>query len=245
MKNSRCSWLPRLAYPLPILLLLTGCATTPQAHLSAEVAAQVKKVALYEEISTPTSLSTPFRGGGGGILGAAAGAAVQAKSQNKFTQQVGAQLDFQKFASQTTRELVEDAIKQHPGWTFVPASQAAKADAMLVLDVEKMGVEDPPPALIPPMTPEYRPVVTIRATLIANPPFEVIRGDGGLQTTDPDAHPILFRQVGQATKRDVKGQYRSSALTGDAETFKTAFREAFEVAVHKLAAAWTPPALVE
>ena len=233
-----CS-LSRMAFSLAILLLIAGCAT-PQAYIPSDVADKVKKVALYEEISTPTSLSTPFRGGGGGILGAAVGSTVQAKSQNKFTQQVGAKLDFQKFASETTRELVVAAIKQHPGWTFVPASQAAQADAMLVLDVEKMGVEDPPPSLIPPMMPEYRPVVSIRGTWIANPPFEVIRGDAGLQTTDPAAHPILFKQVGQATKKDVKGQYRSNALAGDAETFKTAFREAFEVAVQKLEDGWTP-----
>lgn len=245
MKNNRSSWLLRLAYPLPLLLLLTGCAT-PQAHISSEVAAKVKKVAIYEEISTPTSLSTPFRGGGGGILGAAVGAAVQAKNQNKFTQQVGAKLDFQEFASQTTRELVEAAIKKHPGWTFVPASQAAKADTMLVLEVASMGVEDPPTTLIPTMKNSgYHPVVSICATWIANPPFEIIRGDAGLQTTDPDAHPVLFKQVGRATKNDLKKGYSSRTLTGDAEVFKSAFREAFEIAVQKLENAWTPQVPVQ
>ena len=241
MKNTNECWVVKAAGLLLALGIITGCATQQAKFISPEVAARVHKIAVYEEISTPTSLTTPFRAGGGGLLGAAVGAAIQAKNQKAFTSEVSAKLDFQEFAALTTRDLMHDAIVQHAGWTLVPTNETEKADAMFVVDVELMGVDDPPAKFIPTKANMgYRPVVTIRATLIANPPFEIVRGKTGPRSADPVANPVLFEQVGRATNKDALKGYSSNALTGSAEAFKSAFRESFNVAIKKLSDGWTP-----
>jgi hypothetical protein len=202
--------------------------------LTAETAAKVKTIAIVDEISTPTSLSVPSAAGAGLLVAAV----VDPKKQNAFTASVRANLDFQKFAAEALRESFAKALKGHPGWTLAPSNEIDKADAAFVLSVERMGVMRPKQFWPPPSHLDYTPIVSISATLIGNPPFEVIRTKGEVQALDSSSHPVLYRKMEHVSAADNVACHRSKEYSGNPEIFKTAFRKAIDLAVKRMVESW-------
>ena len=218
------------------VLMATGCATTKYPKtLTTETAARVQTVGMVEEITTPTSLTVP--GAGGGIIGFT----VQLKKQKAFTEEVRANLDFQKFTEEALRKAFAEAVKGHSGWKLVSSDEIDKADAAFLLEVASMGVDNPP-QWPPSMDMSYPPTITISATLIGNPPFEIIRTEGEAQALDPANHPILYQRVERISNKDKLPRHFSRQYSDDPEVFKAAFQEAIDLAVKRIAASWTPEA---
>ena len=213
-------------------LLVSGCATTKYPKtLTTETAAKVQSVGIIEEISTPTSLTVP--GAGGGIIGFT----VQLQKQKNFTSEVRANLDFQKFTEEALRESFTKAAKDHAGWKFVSSDNIDKADAAFLLEVTSMGVDNPP-QWPPSMDMSYPPTITISATLIGNPPFEIVRTEGKVQALDPTNHPILYQRVELISNKDKLPRHFSRQYSDDPEVFKTSFQEAIDLAVKRIADSW-------
>lgn len=214
-------------------LLVSGCATTRYpTTLTADTVGKVRAVSIVEEISTPTSLTVP--GAGGGIIGFT----VQLQKQKNFTSEVRANLDFQKFTEDALRESFTKAVQGHAGWKFVSSDNIEKADAAFLLEVMSMGVDNPP-KWPPSMDMSYPPTITISATLIGSPPFEIVRTDGKVQALDPTNHPILYQRVELISNKDKLPRHFSRQYSDDPEVFKAAFREAIDLAVKRIAASWT------
>jgi hypothetical protein len=213
-------------------LLVSGCATTRYpATLTAETGAKVRVVSIVDEISTPTSLTVP--GAGGGIIGFT----VQLQKQKNFTSEVRANLDFQKFTEDALRESFTRAVKGHAGWKFFSSDDIDKADAAFLLEVTSMGVDNPP-QWPPSMDMSYPPTITISVTLIGNPPFEIVRTEGKAQALDPTNHPVFYQRVELISNKDKLPRHFSRQYSDDPEIFKTAFSEAIDLAVKRIAASW-------
>lgn len=244
--NKARSIVTSLSFVLVVATMTSGCATPkhPQT-LSVATAANMKTVAVLDEIHTPTSLDVPLVSGGGALFDAVG----QSVRTTTFTTEVRTNLDFQCFAAETLRESFSAAVKNHPGWTLVASNEIAKADVAFLLEVVSMGVDSPPPfykwdmktpdgkpyrGLKPPL----RPVVTISATLIAKPPVEIIRAEDELQVIDPANHPILYQRVESTAKGDKVPYHLSKEYSDSPEVFKDAFREAIHLVVQRIADSW-------
>lgn len=220
-------------------MMATGCATTNRPiALAPDTAAKIRTVAIVDEINTPTSLSVPSAAGAGLLVAAV----VDPKKQNAFTSEVRANLDFQKFAAEAMRQSFEKALKNKAGWTVAPPTE--KADAALVLSVDRMGVMRPKQFWPPPSHLDYTPVVSISATLIANAPLEIVRTDGEVQALDAASHPILFRGTADATAADNVACHKSREYSGNPDIFKAAFGKAIDLAVKRITDTWTSGAAV-
>lgn len=234
-------------------MLATGCATSKYPNtLNVDSPVNVKFIGIVDEISTPTTLSTrTTNAGGGGLLGALVAAGVEADRQKTFTTQVRDTLDFQAFAEVTLLESFAKAVKSRPGWSLVSSNEIYKADAAFLLEVTDMGVDQPRSAGIFKLV--YQPTITVTATLIGTPPFEIMGTKGNdVQVADPTNHPVLYRRVecvshlkgcklkSSAANNFVKVNGFTGMFTysGDPELFKVAYREAIELAVKRIAASW-------
>lgn len=214
-----------------VAMMATGCATTKYPKtLTAETAAKLQSVNIVKEINTPTSLTVP--GAGGGIIGFT----IQLQKQKAFTEEVRANLDFQKFAEEALRESFTKAVSGHPGWKLVSSDD--KADAAFLLEVISMGADNPP-QWPPSMEMSYPPTITISATLIGNPPFEVVRTEGKVQALDPANHPIYYQRIERIGTKDKLPRHFSRQYSDDPAIFKSAFQEAIDLAVKRIAASWT------
>ena len=214
------------------ILLASGCATTRYpTTLTTDTAEKMRAVGIVEEISTPTSLTVP--GAGGGIIGFT----VQLQKQKNFTSEVRANLDFQKFTEDALRESFTKAVKGHAGWKYVSSDDIEKADAAFLLEVTSMGVDNPP-KWPPSMDMSYPPTITISATLIGNPPFEIVRAEGKVQALDPADHPILYQRIERISNKDKLPRHFPRQYSDDPEVFKTSFQEAIDLAVKRIADSW-------
>ncbi len=213
--------------------LFTGCATTKYPRtLTAESATGVKRVSIVREIVTPSAVFTPMNGGG--VLGMA----LQASQMKRFAAAVREKFDFQQFAEDTLRESFSKAIGQHAGWTLVTPADTGTADAAFLLEVTSMSIFPPPPFSVS-FKPKNSPGVTISATLISNPPLEVVRTEKGeVQILDPEHHQILYKRVESITNGDKLPAHDYGEYRDNPEIFKEAFKQAIDLAVTKIAASW-------
>ena len=237
-------------------MLMSGCATYPN-RITQETDAKVKTVGMADEIATPTSLKTPGNAGAGqaGMIGILIDAGIQAGKQKNFTTQVRERLDFQKFAEERLRESFTKAVHNRLGWTLASSNSLEKTDAVFVLRVTEMGVDDyhSHSFFFPKL--EYQPTITVIATLIGNPPFEIVGYKGNfVKVLNPETHPILYHRKEHISYR-TSGHMDSHAAhnfvthdglmvyswkySGDAELTKEAFREAIDLAVKRIADSWT------
>ncbi len=246
----------RVVLAVVVAVFVSGCASTPK-RITAETHAKVKVVGIEKEISTPTSLRPPANANAGqaGLIGALIDAGVQAGKQRTLTDQVREQFDFQKFAEETLRDSFSKAVTNRPGWILADPNSNEKMDAVFVLNVSELGVDDyHSHAFFFPKL-EYQPKVTVVATLIGNPPIEIVGNKGGVvEVLDPDSHPILYQRK-ERISYQASGHMDSRAshdfvkhdglmvyswkYTGDEALTKEAFREAIELAVKRLADSWT------
>jgi len=143
----------------------------------------------------------------------------------------------QKFTEEALRESFTKAAKDHAGWKFVSSDNIDKADAAFLLEVTSMGVDNPP-QWPPSMDMSYPPTITISATLIGNPPFEIVRTEGKVQALDPTNHPILYQRVELISNKDKLPRHFSRQYSDDPEVFKTSFQEAIDLAVKRIADSW-------
>lgn len=176
-----------------ITVMTTGCATAKYPKtLTANTSAKLKYIGIVDEIRTPTTLSTRTTTGSG-VLGTLVAAGVEASREQSFTSQVRASLDFQRFAEEALRESFAKAVKSRPNWCLVQSNVVNKADAAFLLEVTDMGVDYPHCGLFKTV---YQPTITITATLIGNPPFEIVgTRDKDVQVVDSASHPILYRRA--------------------------------------------------
>lgn len=94
----------------------------------------------------------------------------------------------------------------------------------------------------------YQPTITIEATLIGNPPFEIVRDSRNkVQVIDPTNHPVLYKGDARNGKMEsdaaenfvkVNGFTGLYEYAGDPELFKAAYREAIDLAVKRIADSW-------
>ena len=237
-----------------ITVMLTGCATNYPNKLTAETASRVKLVGLVNEISTPTTLSTrTTNSGGGGLLGLVIATGVESARENSFTTQMRAKFDFQVFAEETLRESFTKALKEYPGWTLCPSNEIDKADAAFLLEVKDMGIDYPRAKGVFSFKMVWQPTVTVAATLISKPPFDVVKTSiTDVQVLDPEKHPILYRR-GEEITNQRKGctlesdaatsfvsinAFGSITLSDNPELIKQAYREAIDLAVKRIANSW-------
>lgn len=239
-----------------MVTLMSGCATYPN-KMTKEADAKVKTVGILEEISTPTSLVTPSNANAGqaGVVGLLISSGIEAGQQKDFTTQVRGLFDFQALAENTLRESFTKAVKNRPGWALAASNENSKADAMFVLKVTRLGIDNCHSHTIFPPKLEYQPTVTVTATLIGNPPFEIVDNDGPVvKVLEPEKHPILYHRIecisyvrsahidSDAAKNFVKQDgitVYSWKYSGDANLTKEAFREAIDLAVKRIAESWT------
>jgi hypothetical protein len=236
-----------------ISVILTGCASKYPNTLTDDTASQVKIIGLVPEISTPTTLSTRTTNGGGGLLGAAIAVGVEAARAKSLTSQIRAKFDFQAFAEETLRDSFTKAMKEHKGWTLCPSNALDQADAAFLLELKDMGVDRPRAKAAFSLSMIWQPTVTIAATLIAKPPFDVVKTSyNDVEVAEPLKHAILYRSVEEITclKKGCKLESKAATsfvtistmgsitLTEDTELIKQAYREAIELAVKRIADSW-------
>lgn len=220
-----------------VVLISAGCATSPYPRtLSTDTASRLKKIAIVDEISTPSLLDVAAAGGG------VIGAVVVIQKQKEFTAQVSRNTDFQQVIKETLRESFANAIKAHPGWILVDSNTNQKADAAFVLSVPRMGVDNPPPSFSMSMNMkiEYSPSITISAMLIENPPFEVVQVDNKTQVLDPMNHPVLYQRTERVSGRDKLPCHSSNQYAYNPVVFKSAVKDAVDLAVKRIAESWVP-----
>lgn len=238
------------------IMLMSGCVTYPN-RITQETNVKVKTVGIADEIPTPTSLKTPGNANAGqaGPIGILIDAGIQTGNQKDFTTQVRERFDFQKFAEETLRESFTQAVKNRSGWTLAASNSRDKTDAEFVLRVTEMGVDDyHSHSFFFPIL-EYQPTITVTATLIGNPPVEIVGYKGNsIKVLNPEQHPILYHRMERISYR-TSGHMESPAAhsfvthnglmvqswkySGDAQLTKAAFREAINLAVKRIADSWT------
>ncbi len=175
---------------LSILLLLSGCVTYPR-KITPEIKQTVKSVSVENEVHVPSTIQRPG-GSGGGVVEMVVAEAILSKMDNSFNGKLRAQLNTSEFLSRTLLSTFKAKLASRSLFTL---KTNETADASFVLEITRAGFDE----IIAWPFPGWGgmpPEITVVVTLIAKPPFELMRDKSGTLTTeDPPKHPILYQKT--------------------------------------------------
>ena len=220
---------------LPIMMMsLAGCATYP-SKITPELKQTIKNVSIMNEVHAPKSITFPLANTpllGLGIVGNIIAQNNADKAAEPFNNQLRSKLNIEEYLSQTLLSAFQARMASVSAFTL---KTNEIADAAFVLEVTYAGLGFQRTVL----QKIYPPEVEVVVTLIANPPFKLIKDQSGKMTTDdPVRHAILYRKVVRLTGGyDIEDCHKAEEYLSK-DVFEKAFEGAIYKAVNKITSDW-------
>lgn len=224
------------------ILGLMGCATPYPNSITPEIKQKAKTVSVMEKVYAAAGI--PHGGedanpGVGALPNLVVGIGI-AQRKNAYNEALLKAVDPAVFLSGKLSETFRLRLSKVSSFNLSGDSGSA-ADAAFVLEVRQMTFAYNPDESAFSFQRKWLAQVVVRASLVANPPFETAWDENGkLSIADPEQHPILFQQTvtGDDRTGDAKDRYDHINYYLVKEVYEKAFGLAVVDAVDKLVATW-------
>lgn len=223
-----------VAMPI-MMMILTGCASTHPNVITPELKQTVKSVSIVNEVHAPASITFPLANNpllGLGAVGMMIAQENADQAAKPFNNQLHSKMNVDEYLSQTLLSTFQTRMASVSAFTL---KTNEIADAAFVLEVTYAGLGFQRTVL----QKIYPPEVEVVVTLIANPPFKLIKDQSGKMTTDdPVRHAILYRKVVRLKGGyDIEDCHKAEEYLSK-DVFEKAFEGAIYKAVNKITSDW-------